>query len=220
MSVDINAPGIAVIIGAWEDHTNPIIHQCLINIVKFVESKSSIDTIILSGNHVKLDETNQGANQWYTNARQIFLDEQGVDWVRRFWAIPKPATFATVSSLVKDYNWNKKCISIWEQWQLEYLLNHVVTHQQNIWYFGAGLGVRRDPIGWGQLTDSIHYNHVRNLNILTKQSCMLNNSLDHPNFKKSTFTNPELDQHGWCLVEDDIYVKSTSNWDPEIPNGF
>lgn len=218
---DVKAPGIAVIIGAWEEHVNPVVRQCLENIVEFINASPAIDTIILSGNHVKLDETNEGPNQWYSQARRIFVDEQGVDWIRRYWSIPKPQTFATVAPLVKDHPWkNKTCISIWEQWQLEYLLNHVAVDQDNIWYFGVGLGVRRDPIGWGQLADLIHYKHVRNLNIMSKQNCILINSLDHPDFRKTTFTMPEFDTNGWCLVHDDVYVKVTSDWNPEVPNGY
>jgi hypothetical protein len=219
--VDVKAPGIAVVIGAWEDHVNPIVQQCLENIVTFIDNSPAINTIILSGNHVKLDETNEGLNQWHTQARRIFLDEQGVDWVRRHWVVPKPQPFATVASLVKDHVWeNKTCISIWEQWHLEYLLNHVAVDQPNIWYFGIGLGVRRDPIGWGHLSDLIRYQHVRELNVLSKQNCMLINSLDHLDFKQATFTKPEFDTNGWCLVHNDIYVKLTRDWNPEIPNGY
>lgn len=218
--IDVNAKSMAVIIGAWEQHQQHNIKECLSQIIKFIDSKSCFQVTVLGGNHVIVDQTTQGINKWYDASRRLFVEHQGIDWMRRYWA-SKDLGQVTWDTSIRDHAWNTECISIWEQWQLEYLLNHVYTDVKNVWYFGIGLGVRRDPIGWGHLCDSIHYGTVRsNIDILTEKNCLLHNTMDHPDFVKTTFTSLDFSNTDWCLVEDDIYVKSTSNWNPEIPNGF
>lgn len=217
--IDLQSPAMAVIIGAWREHQQQIIEHCLHNIIDFVDSVPAFEVTVLGGNHVTVSLDTQGKNSWYSNSRRIFVEEQGVDWVRRLWGKNEIGTVSWYEP-IRDYEWQTDCISVWEQWQLEYLLNHVYPNIQNVWYFGIGLGVRRDPIGWGHLSDSIRCNHVRDVNILTKQDCLLHNTMDDPDFVKTTFTNPDFSGTDWCLVKGDVYAKTTRNWNPETPNGF
>jgi hypothetical protein len=214
--VNINDPGIAVVLNAWEELDQPIQQQCFETTLQVIDSISSISTVLLASTHVTLDKSNQGINQWYNNAKQIFVDEQGVDWVRRYWSIPRGPGFATHNSKIRDHDYQQKlCLAIWEQWELEYLLNHFLTQETNIWYFGSGLGVRRDPMGWGQLCDLIRHNHVRPMNILTHRHGITFNTQSQEDFKQSKFTWVDWEQTDWKDIGNDVMLKTTLNW--QIP---
>jgi hypothetical protein len=116
--------------------------------------------------------------------------------------------------LIRDHDYHgRPGIAVWEQWQLEWLLNHYFPHTENVWYFGAGLGVRRDPFGWAQLCDLIKYKHVRPLNILTHRYGMLNNRQNSRNINDTDFEYIEWEYiKNWDLVKDDIFVKTDLEW--------
>jgi hypothetical protein len=193
------------------------IHQeCFNNTLKVIESIPAISTVLLAATHVTLTQDNQGVNQWYSNSKRIFVDEQGVDWVRRLWGIPPsgPGKFSH-NPVIRDHDYQGKlCLAIWEQWELEYLLNHYLTTEKNIWFFGSGFGVRRDPMGWGQLCDLIRHNHIRSMNILThRHGISVNTELDNTvNVKKCQFIWPDWDQSDWQDIGNDVLIKTTLDW--------
>jgi hypothetical protein len=106
-------------------------------------------------------------------------------------------------------------VAIWEQWELEYLLNHCLTQDKNIWYFGSGMGVRRDPMGWGQLCDLIRWNHVRPMNLLTHRHGITVNTRSSDNYKQSRFTWVDWTQTDWKDIGNDVVLKTTLDW--QIP---
>lgn len=213
--VNIYSPGIAIICNAWHELNQDIHKKFFQLIVDTIANNPSIEYILLSASHVNLTKENQGPNKWFDNSQRVFVDEQGVDWVRRLWqqAVYESQSKAFVShnSLVRDFNYNGKlCIGVWEQWQLEWLLNHEFPHIDNVWYFGAGLGPRRDPIGWAQLCDLIKFGHVKNLNILTHQFGMLNNG---GSWKEYSFEYIEWEKiDGWTKINDETLVKTNLDW--------
>ena len=212
-NIDTTAPAVAVIIGCWAEHTQQQHRDCYQRIINFVHNSPFISDIVLSGNHCNLDSNTQGPNQWYSNSQRVFYDEQGVEWVRKLWSLPQPASFATVEPSIRDHVWQKQCLAAWEQWQLEYLINHVFTQTQNIWYMGIGWswGLRRDPLGWGQACDLIRHQHIRHMNILTSKSLILDNLATHEDFELSDFAVPDL-SNDWGLISHDVYAKISLEW--------
>lgn len=219
MKVDTDAPGIAIMCNAWAELDQDIHrHSCQISL-DLIDKKKSIESVLLAATHVNLTPLNQGKNLWFDNSYQIFVEQQGVDWVRRLWrtAAEKQNTDNTCfthNALIRDHDFQgRPCIAIWEQWQLEWLLNHYFAHIQNVWYFGAGLGVRRDPFGWGQLCDLIKHNHVRSLNILTHPLGMLNNTQNAPKVAQTDFEYIDWSEvDGWTIIDSDSVVKTDLEW--------
>jgi len=216
--VDLTQPGIAIIIGCWQQHSTTRHREVYQQIINFVCNSPTIEAVVFSDKHTAITQ-----DPWHKNTREIFLNSQGVDWIRRHYLdlATKNADKAfgvTCAESLLNHNWNNKtCIAISEQWQLEYLLRHDFNHIKNVWYFGVGwnTGVQRDYIGWGQLCDLIKFNHVPNaFNILTKKSCCLVNTTVDPNihYTKCVFEYPEFDNSDWELVVDDVHVKTTKNW--------
>lgn len=214
--VDITQPSIAIILNAWNELDQPIHNECFDITLKIIDSTPSISTVLLAATHVTLNKENQGVNHWYNNSKQIFVDEQGVDWVRRYWNVSRDPGTVTLSPKIRDHNYQGKlCLAIWEQWELEYLLNHYLTREQNVWFFGSGLGVRRDPMGWGQLCDLIKHKHVRPLNILTHKFGISFNTRSGDSFRNSQFIWIDWDQTDWKNIGNDVLVKTTLDW--QIP---
>lgn len=217
MPVDVNRPGIAVICNAWQELVGDIHETCFAVSARCCDIYPGIEYILLASTHVSLDATNQGPNLWFDNSKRVFVDEQGVDWVRRLWyhAIieTEQKTFANHRPNVRDHDYrHRECIAIWEQWQLEWLLNHYFSHVENIWYFGAGLGVRRDPFGWGHLCDSIKHKHIKPVNILTHRLGILNNLQNGDGFQ-SDFDFVDWDAlSGWQMIDNDLVVKTDLDW--------
>jgi hypothetical protein len=213
---NINDPGIAVILNAWSELDQDIQQKCFDTTLEVIDSIPGISTILLACTHVTMDQHNQGPNLWYDNAKKIFVDEQGVDWVRRYWQVARDPGFATHNPVIRDHDYQGKlCVAIWEQWELEYLLNHCLTQDKNIWYFGSGMGVRRDPMGWGQLCDLIRWNHVRPMNLLTHRHGITVNTRSSNNYKQSRFTWVDWTQTDWKDIGNDVVLKTTLDW--QIP---
>jgi hypothetical protein len=214
--VNINDPAIAVVLNAWADLDQPSHQQCFDTTLRVIDSMPSITTVLLAGTHVTLDQETQGPNCWFDNSKKIFVDEQGVDWVRRYWSVARDPGFTTHNSKIRDHNYQGKlCLGIWEQWELEYLLNHYLLQEKNIWFFGSGLGVRRDPMGWGSLCDLIKHKHVRPMHILTHQHGIAFNTQSDSWYKKSKFTWVNWDQTDWQDIGNNIRLKTTLEW--QIP---
>jgi hypothetical protein len=212
VAADLDRPGIAIISGAWNQHTRQLHRQCFANILNCIDSRPEISVILLNAAHVHVGEALEGVNLWYSHAREIFQDKQGVDYVRRLWK-QHPRAYYDHEPLIRDHDYGgKTCVMIWEQWQLEYLLNREFAQHENIWYMGIGLGVRRDPIGWGQLCDLIRHQHVEPRRVLIKQDCVLDNMQDTNDHATSTFQHPELATDQWSRITDDIYVRTTLDW--------
>ena len=221
--MDLNQSSIAVIIGCWEDHKDTAIVQCYNNIIDNIIQNKSIHSIILSGNHSKITNKNQGPNQWYSKSEDIFLNEQGVAWIRDQWNFSnnQDSSFsADPSYLIKDYNWNLNCITASEQWQIEYLMNHIFIDTVNVWFYGIGwnYGVMRDPIGWGHFYDLMKFNHIKQRNLLTNTSCiMINDNSGKMNPDNDNFIHPHParsdDLPGWDHVSEKIFIKDkNTHW--------
>ncbi len=213
-SNDLNFPSMAVIIGCWDDHTQPIQKKLFQDILDFVNSHPQIEVVVASDQHcVTTDPV------WTQSARSIFLNEQPVDWVRRYYENLPTKQFTRLSKLLDDSSWNGKVkISIIEQWQLEYLLNHVYPHIKNVYYFGIGwnVGVQRDHIGWGQLCQSIASGHVDPVNILTHERLSLVNASidDNLTYTKCVFKYPDFSDNHWTLLGNSgIRYKQDYIWD-------
>ncbi len=216
MNLIQSQPGVAVIIGCWEEHTQNIHAKAINNIIQFIESSNSIHTILLSDYHTKINSEIQGPNRWYSNAEEIFYSQQGVDWIKRYWKqLDTTQKFVNVSSKILNHSWKKPCISISEQWQLSYLLNHDFSETTNVWYFGIGwnFGIKRDYIGWGQLCDLVRAKHIiKPINILTHRYCVLANLSTSPNFQLTKFDYPNFDKSDWKPLENDVYIKTSLEW--------
>lgn len=216
INTSINDPGIAIICNAWEELKTDIHLKSFQITLDCIDNNPNIQSILLAATHVNLNQYNQGPNAWFDHSKQIFVDEQGVDWLRQYWNKAQSNNTSSFhhSAIIRDHNYQgKPCIAIWEQWQLEWLINHYFTNIKNVWYFGAGLGVRRDPFGWGQLCDLIRYNHVRPLNILTHRQGMLNNRMDSDHVQKCNFEYIEWENiTDWEFITKDVLVKTTLDW--------
>lgn len=209
-SLDINAPSLAVIVGCWQQHSLPEFYH---SICDYIKSQPQISCVIASGNHVTVDPT---CGTFYKNSQRLFEDEQGVDWLRRYWQQRPPGKFTLASEII-DQDWAVDHYIIWEQWQIEYILRHVMPDIQNIWYFGVGwnLGVRRDPIGYGPVCDLMRYQHIRHRNILIEKSLMIKNQ-NPQGFWHGKKLEPidDGDLIGWQAVGNDIYYKLDLDWNP------
>lgn len=212
--ISSSLPGIAIILNAWEELTQPIHQECFDVTLNFIDSCPSISTVILAATHVPLNKNTQGPNRWYNNSELIFVQEQGVDWIRRFWQLPRThRIIANHNIKIRDHDYQGKlCLAIWEQWELEYLLNHHFIKEQNIWFFGSGPGVRRDPMGWGLTCDLIKHKHVRPLNIMTHKFGITENLDTNDDFTKSDFAYVDWSTTDWKEIEPNIMVKSTLDW--------
>jgi hypothetical protein len=213
----------AVIIGCWEEHSQPIHQQIYQNIIDDINNNHNIKTVILSSCHVSIDTNNQGNNLWFDHEKEIFLDNQGVNWIRELWKRAQidnqAAKFANVNQLILHHRWDDKfCISLSEQWQIEYLLNNVLDSTTEIRYYGIGwnFGVQRDPIGWGQLCNLIKFKHIRNpIDILVNRNCVAVNA-DHgsgKHYSKCRFEYPDFSKSDWQQIEHNTYIKKTPEWD-------
>jgi len=213
----------AVIIGCWQEHQQPVHQEVISNIISFINN-NKFSAILVSAAHNKLIKDNQGINNWIDSEERIFHSEQGVDWIRQqYQSAVKDRThraFATPNRLILDHNWqDKECISISEQWQLEYLLNHDLSYIDSVWYFGIGwnLGVKQDKIGWGQLCDLIRYKHVaRPINVLTNKTCVVENLEPYAgkHFTQCEFSHPNFIKTDWKETELNIYTKTNWDWSP------
>jgi hypothetical protein len=218
IKVNIDAPGIAIICNAWAELNQDIHLKSFQTTLSCIVTRPSIQSVLLAATHVTLTKETQGLNSWYDNSKTIFVDQQGVDYIRRLWHVAISSTanssFCHHNVLIRDHDYQgRPCIAIWEQWQLEWLLNHYFANIQNVWYFGAGLGVRRDPFGWAQLCDLIKHQHVRPVNILTHKFGMLNNRQNSSTVEKSDFEY--IDWHSipnWQFISEDILVKTDLEW--------
>jgi hypothetical protein len=215
-NLNINDPGIAILLNAWEELSQPIQQECFDTTLDVIDNMSSLSTILLAGVHFDLNQDNQGPNKWYDHAKQIFVDEQGVDWIRRFWNKQSNFKFATPNKKIKDHNYQGKlCILVQEQWELEYLINHYLTQEKNIWFFGSGLGVRRDPVGWGPTCDLIKHKHIRPMHLLTHQKGITVNTQSHTDFRHSQFTWVPWGKTDWQPIDNNFLVKTSLDW--QIP---
>lgn len=213
--IDLSAPGIAVIINAWQELDSKQQTSCCEQIISFLEARPNIHCLVLAATHFEITDLNQGPNHWYSNTKRLLHDEQGVDWIRRYWHYRPQDCFASANAMIRDHDWQgRACLALWEQWQLEYLLNHPYAMIQNVWYFGMGLGVRRDPLGWGQLCDLIKCGHVGAVNILMHKDCVLENLGDGKSYKDATFIEPEFCEKDWQNLGDDVYLRRSLEWMP------
>jgi hypothetical protein len=207
---------LAVIIGCWEMHQQPL-HQIVVdNIISFISS-NDIDTVVLSSAHTAIDIDNQGPNCWFDQEKRMFYDEQGITWIRNLWKTSLPTSNIRINQKILNHKWSRSCISISHQWQLEYLLNSARPRFDRVWYFGIGwnIGVRRDDIGWGHLCESIKYHQVLPVEISTKQNCIVVNSQpnDQVALDKCNFEHPDFANSDWKNTESDVYVKQGLEWD-------
>lgn len=214
--VDVHRPSVAVICNAWSELNQDIHKKSAQVALDCIDSQPSIQYVLLAATHVDLNQHTQGPNAWYDNSKRIFVEEQGVDWVRRMWhkALDQSLPNYTVNPVIRDHDYGgRSCLAIWEQWQLEWLLNHLFPQVENVWYFGAGFGVRRDPFGWGQLCDLIKYKHVRPVNILSHRLGMLNNTQN-----SQGVTNTDFEYIDWAALDDwqfldsDTVMKTDLEW--------
>jgi hypothetical protein len=107
-------------------------------------------------------------------------------------------------------------MSMSQQWQLEYLLNHSIPKFDRIWYFGIGwnIGVRRDNIGWGHLCDSIKFQQVELIEIATKQNCVAVNSQPYATIPltERKFSYPDFNNSDWKITDSGEIVKQNLEW--------
>lgn len=211
-SINITRPSVAIIIGCWDKHTQPIQTKLYQDILNFVNTLPSIETVIVGNQH------NTVANpQWKSTAESIFLLEQPIDWIRRYYStLPQQQFTRLVESLDHDL-WNKKNkIAIQEQWQLEYLLNHYYSHVENVYYFGIGwnVGVQRDYIGWGQLCNSITFKQIRPVNILTHEKLSLVNVSINQNlhYTACAFDYADFSNSTWQPIGNFLRCKQDYSW--------
>jgi hypothetical protein len=210
---DINLPSMAIVIGCWEDHIHPSQKKLFQEILDFTNSCQQIEVVVVPNQHCVV--TNP---VWEESARSIFFDEQPVDWIRRYYTNLQTKQFTRLSRLLDNDTWaNKVRISIAEQWQLEYLLNHVYPHIKNVYYFGIGwnVGMQRDYVGWGQLCQSVKHKHVQPVNILTHETLSLVNASVNNNlhYTKCVFEYPDFSNNDWISLDHNgIRYKQDYNW--------
>lgn len=207
---------LAVIIGCWEIHQQPI-HQVVVdNIITFIDN-TDIDTVVLSSAHTAINSDNQGFNKWFDQEKRMFYDEQGITWIRNLWQSSLTSPSIQINQKLLNHKWSRSCISMSHQWQLEYLLNSATPKFDRVWYFGIGwnMGIRRDHIGWGHLCESIKYHQVSSIEIATKQNCIVVNSQpnDQVPLKKCKFEHPDFTKSDWKNIESDVYIKQGLEWD-------
>lgn len=209
---DLSASSMAIIIGCWEDHIQPVHKKLFQDILEFTNNCPQIEVVAVSTQHCGVQNP-----LWTQSAKTIFFDEQPVDWVRRYYTNLSTKQFTNLNVYMDNHDWNNKVkISIVEQWQLEYLLNHVYAHIKNVYYFGVGwnVGVQRDYVGWGQLAQSIQHGHVRPVNILTHEKLSLvNASNDHLHYTRCDFEYPDFSNNHWVpLANTNLRYKQDYNW--------
>ena len=213
----------AVIIGCWAIHQQPIHRTLVKNIVDYINCNTDIETVLLSNKRSHI------TNHWADVESRIFFDEQGVTWVREQWQKAKQINSSSntveTDPLILNQNWNnKQCISISEQWQLEYLLNHDLQDIQSVWYFGIGFnfGLRRDDIGWGHLCDLIRFNHVKPVDIMTRSDLVTVHCEPFSGRKppQCDFEHPDFSGTDWKEVSPKTYKKTSLTWDHSAVTDF
>jgi hypothetical protein len=211
---DLSTPSMAIIIGCWQDHAQPIHKRLFQDILEFTNNCPQIEVVAVSTQHCSVQNS-----LWAQTADAIFFDEQPVDWIRRCYTNLSTKRFTNLNLFMDNNEWNNKVkISIVEQWQLEYLLNHVYTHVKNVYYFGVGwnVGVQRDYIGWGHLSQSIQHGHVRPINLLTHEKLSLvntNTSNDHLHYTQCNFEYPDFSNNLWAqLANTSLRYKQDYTW--------
>lgn len=216
MTVDVRGPGLAVMCNAWSELRGDMHTLSVQAALDCIDGDFGIKYVLLAATHVDVNKITQGPNLWFDNSHRVFVAEQGVDWVRRLWhaSLQRSGANYTLDTVIRDHDYGgRECLAIWEQWQLEWLLNHHWQDVENVWYFGAGLGVRRDPVGWAQLCDLIKYRHIKPVHILTHRLGMLNNTQNGKGPSNSDFEYmdwSELD--GWQFLDQDIVCKTDLEW--------
>lgn len=199
----------AIIIGCWEEHTQPTVLECYERIVNTINRDSSIETVWLNGDHLQtMPEV------WYSNSRQVFVEECGVDWVRRAFEVAPRSQFATASHMITQQHFdNRLRLIVWEGWQVEYLLNHRFQHIERLHYFGIGWnkGVKRDHVGWGQTCDLMRHKHIRPRELVATPGCVLSNIAPHKDFRLFEFDKPNFEEHNW-QKQNGLYVKKDLDW--------
>ena len=200
----------AVIIGCWEEHShNQTVVKCYERIVNSIYQDSSIETVWLSGNHLStLPHT------WYANSRQLFVEESGIDWIRRAFEHRPSSMSVTASHKIVEQPFDgKPRLLVWDGWQIEYLLNHTFAHIQRLQYFGIGwnFGVKRDPIGWGPTCDLIRHKHIASRELATKEDCVLSNISPNSDFRLNKFGQPNFAEHNWKM-HNGRHLKQDLNW--------
>ena len=206
---------VVIISGCWQQHQQPIHQDLVTNILSFIDGRDDIQSVLLSNRNGEID------SPWFDNERRIFSEEQGINWIRESWHTAKKNTVITgmqTNTQILQHDWkNRLCISISEQWQLEYLLTHDLDTVNNVWYLGIGfnMGLRREGIGWGNLCDSIRYRSIpRNLSILTKSDCVSVNCEPYsdklPQLRK--FAHPDFSKSDWKKIQHNTYKKTTLEW--------
>lgn len=212
---------LVIVSGCWQHQQQDIQIECMQNICHAIDSMQNCAAVILSANHARLD-TSHHDRIWCDTERRYFFSEQGITWMRDSYLceLERRQQYSnSVNLSISNHGFcGPELVAASLQWQLWYLLEHVYTQVDTVWYFGIGwnLGVRRDPIGWGHLLDLCrHHQITRPIAIKTRRQCTLVNvDVFGTTHEHSRFTWPEFDRD-WTAQTQDVFVCADIDWQPE-----
>lgn len=169
---------IVVLIDCWENSINVDVLDTLTkNILSTVPTIPNLGAVILSSydtDDYLID------NLYYKNSKDLFYLEQPIDSIKRWYM----QTLIDASSQLKSTTdagilhrkWECPQYAMFNELQLEYYINHVVSDVRNIYFFGMSwsMCVRSRSIGWESVSKLIKFNHLHeNTKLYTIENCVL-----------------------------------------------
>jgi hypothetical protein len=187
----IDQPSLAILIDCW-DSPNDILPQ---NIISFLDSADSIQTVVLASYNCKQLEN----KHWFEKYVEIFATNQPSKKIKDLydvhWEYNKRPSFPERKThpLILNYvNENKIQINMTRLWELEYYLS-ICPKIKNIYVLGKSWEecIKNRPLGYKNLIE------FPNINILTNTNCV--RTLDRK--------NPDLSNDpDWEQVTEEIWV--------------
>lgn len=207
--IDLLKPGVALLIDTWEENRF-ITDRCYKNIVDFIQN-NNIESVVLANygfnffTHYNTSWMNSAHQMFYTGGsismkeqwRMSVIDNSSIStesaWHTKNDNLVKDGGGKDTSDIILDMNFNGVKLLCHRLEDLDWYLNNVAPHIENIWYFGMAwdVCVRGRPVGYAKMSQ-----HFPNKIHLTKQDCVVTSQFTYPS---------DQDMHDWILVEEDIW---------------
>ena len=209
MSIDLSAPGIAILIDNWEENI-PSLDQTYKNIVEFIHN-NNIQTVVLATyeynifTHFNTDWMNRSHQIFYDavsdknkNAwRTAVIDHSSISlrspWATKNGNLLEDGRGRNTSDIILNMNYSGVKLFCHRAQEIVWYLDNHQPDVKNIWYFGQAweMCVRDRALGYINLSTSLpHLSH------LTKQDCVLKLNRTHPGHE-------HMEQ--WKQIHNDIY---------------
>jgi hypothetical protein len=189
----LSGGSIVILIDCCDNAANADVIKVLTdNILEKVSKIPDLAAVILSSydtqEHFLTD------NLYYTNSNALFYDSQPIPSIREWYIQTLISTSSssintlTTIPRILHKKWHCPQFVMFNELQLEYYINHITPHVQNIYFLGVAWSVcvKSRPIGWDNISRLIKYKHLKDdINIYTISDCLLDvveplEYTDHP----------------------------------------